>query len=289
MSQIVNYPVYINSKNRINQNQPSNIARFKFTDLVTLQSRKKIWLSVPYVFIPPTWLNIWSYNNTVTIYEATYPGYTGVLSYLVTIPAGNYNVDSFGLALTSAMTAESASVGYGLTYGYTYNAGTGTLTIFIVGSPSNRSFTYSFTTNDLKNFLGFNDSYDNLTVPFPAQLSPAQPNYSYTSPNPVNFQAAVPAVYIRTTILNSNTTYDTNIQGLAGDIIRIVPIEGDTFSVIQMNNFQGLDQQRLEVTNNLMNTDVIFSLTTDDPNQAIQLSGYDWQMELLVQYTRETK
>ncbi len=289
MSQIVNYPVYINSKNRLNQNQASNIARFKLTDLVTLQSRKKIWLSVPYVFIPPTWLNIWSYNDTVTIYEAMYPGYSSVLSYLVTIPDGNYDINTFGVALTTAMTAQSAISGYALTYSYSYNSGTGALTIFIVGSPGNRTFTYSFTTNDLKNFLGFNDTYDNLTVPFPPLLNPPQPNYSYTSPGPVNFQASVPAVYIRATILNTNTVYDTNDPSQIGDIIKIVPIKGGPFSVIQLNEFEGLDQQRLEVSNNLTNTQIQFTLTTDDPNQLVQLSDYDWQMLLLVQYTREIK
>ena len=236
MTQIVNYPVHINSKNRLNHNQSANRSIFKLTDLVTLQSRKKIWLSVPYVFIPPTWLNIWSYNNSLIINEAMYPGYTGVLTYTVTIPPGNYDINTFATALTTAMTNQSAISGYSLTYGYSYNNGTGKLTIFIVGSPGNRTFSYTFIQNDLKNFLGFDDSYDNLTVPFPPQLTPPQPNYSYTSPDPVNFQASVPAVYLRASILNSNSTYDTNDPSQIGDILRIIPITGGSFSVIQLNN-----------------------------------------------------
>lgn len=292
--EIINYPVYFNSADRLNQSDPSYKATFKIQDLINLNSRKKAWLSMPYVTIPPTFNIISNLNNTIIVNESTWPSIS-IMTYTVTIPPGNYGISDFITALTGAMTTASAASGYGLTYSGVYNSGQGTLTISISGMDPSHTFTWTFldTNRDLKNFLGFNNSYDNITVPFPALLTPAQPNYSYTSPNPVNFSASIPSIYVRINIFRTDTCYDTSdgsrLEGSSGDIIQIVPITSNGFSQATLiEGYQGIDQKRILVSN-ILNSNITFTLTGADNNFPVNLNGYDWQGVLMVQYTSETK
>ena len=296
-SEIINYPVYFNSADRLNQNDPSYKATFKIQDLVNLNSRKKAYLSMPYVTIPPTYYIITNQNNSVIVNESTYPA-VAVLTYKVTVPPGNYGISDFITALTSAMTAKSATSGYSLTYSGSYNPTTGQETIFISSPASDPNHTFSYTfvglNQDLKVFMGFNEqNYDNITVGFPALLTPAQPNYSYTSPNPVNFTASIPSIYIRINIFRTDTCYDTSdggaLEGSSGDIIQVVPINVNGLSTINLNTgYEGIDQKRILVSN-ILNSNITFTLTGADSNFPVNLNNYDWQGVLMVQYTLENK
>ena len=90
---LVNYPVLISSKNRSNKNEISSKMRIKITDLINLQSRKSVYVSVPYCHFPPTWYNITSKNNSLTVIEATNL-FASPNSLTVSIPPGNYNVNN---------------------------------------------------------------------------------------------------------------------------------------------------------------------------------------------------
>lgn len=282
---LVNYPLIINSKNRINQDRPSSSSTFKITDLTNMQSKKNIFVSVPYVHIPPTWYNITSKNNSLTVIEATNL-YANPNPLTVSIPPGNYNVNSLMSALTSALTTASiASAVYSNTYTASYNSSTGKMTISI-GVSAVKTFTYEFVVNDLKNFIGFDNSYNDLTVPFPAQLTPAQNLNTYESPNPVNFINNIPALYIRSNILKTNSAYDTSTDSLISNVLKIVPITGSGLSEITLNSYEGLESQRFELTPYIFNSDITFTLTTDDRNNLVDLNGYDWEIILLIQYSK---
>lgn len=295
-SEIINYPVYFNSADRLNQNDPTYKATFKIQDLVNLNSRKKAYLSMPYVAIPPTFYIITTQNNTITVNETTWPAIS-VLTYTVTIQPGNYSISDFITILTATMTEQSALFGYALTYGGSYNSATGRMSIFISlpANDPNHSFSYTFQGSnvDLKNFMGFNNTFDNITVPFPALLTPPQFNYSYTSPNPVNFAASLPSIYVRINIFRTDTCYDTSdpgaLEGSAGDIIQVVPITSNGFSQTSLlAGYEGIEQKRIQVSN-ILNSNITFTLTGADNNFPVNLNGYDWQGVLMIQYTSENK
>jgi len=277
-----NYPIYINSKDRLNPQDPTSQVLIKFTDYINIHSKKNIKISVPYCFIPGTYYNVTDLNHSITYTEFQYPGNLNPQTKTVTIPNGNYDINGFIQAFTNVLTVNSS---YGLTYIGSYNVSTGKLTIALAGNDPNHTFTWTFrgSNRDLKYFMGFNDSFNNLTVPPPADLSPAQPNYSYTSPVTINFLASVPAIYLRSTILNSNSVYDTSVNNQIGNILKVFPITGGPFSAIEYQAYE-VEHERLQCTNNIMNTQVMFTLTTEDPTEIIDLNGYDWQFEVLVQF-----
>lgn len=289
MINLVNYVININTSNRTNSNDSSSNSTFTIRDLINLNSKTKSYLSVPYVNIPPTFYNIDNNNHFMTIIEDTYP--TGTpMEYDITIPNGNYSVSNFITAITGAMTAESAISGYVLTYTGNYDPATGKLTISIVGNPGNRTFTYSFTSGnntDLKAFMGFNPhDYQGISVPYPANLSPAQLNYSYTGPNSVNFTDSIQAIYLRCNMSRSNGSYSTD-ENNSSDIMRIIPVTGNGFSQTVLSTFEGIPDQKISCYN-ILNNKITFTLT-NQYNQLIDLQNYDWSMILLCQYENSIK
>jgi hypothetical protein len=292
----VNYQVNFNSKDRINTIDPPNKATFKITDLINLNSRKRAYLSMPYVNIPPTWYNVSAQNNSIIINESTWP-VIATLTYTVTIPKGNYNISTFITALTTAMTAQSALFGYALTYGGSYNAGTGQMTLFINPADPTHTFTYTFSdtlNSDLKAFMGFDKSWNSFTLPYPLNQVPPQANsYTNISPNQVNFSSSVPAVYVRCSIFKFDSCYDSSAgsegDGATGNILQIVPIEGNGFSQIILNGgYEGLENKRVEVSN-ILNSNITFTLTSDDPNYLVDIGNWDWQGVMMIHYSRENK
>lgn len=281
---LVNYTINLNSKDRLNAIDPSNSPIFIVRDLININSKMKAYLSVPYVTLPPTFYNVDNNNHYLTVIEDTYP-LSSDMTYDITIPNGNYSVSNFITALTGAMTAKSATDGYVNVYTGTYDPATGKLTISIVGSPGNRTFTYTFRSGDnkdLKCFMGFNPhDYDGVTVPFPASLTVPQPNYSYTSPNSVNFTDSVQAIYVRCNISRSTSGYSTE-NGNSTDIMKIVPITNNGFSQSVLSSFEGMPDQKIKYEN-FLNNQMSFRLT-NQYNQLIDLQNYDWSMVLLCQY-----
>lgn len=280
---LINYTVNINSKDRVNPKSPSNISTFIIRDVINLSSKRKIFLSVPYVNLPPTFYNVDNNNHFLTFIEDAVPTSTQ-FTLKITIPNGNYSVPEFITALTTAMTTISASSGYANTYDASYDPATGLLSVFITGSPTNRTFTYTFlgTNQDLKCFLGFNNQdYNNITVPFPAALTPAQPVYSYTGPNSVNFTDSLSAIYLRCNISRSSGSYSTD-ENNSSDIMKVVPIYSNGFSQVIYSNYQGLPDQRIELMN-WINTRMTFFFT-NQYNQQVTFQNYDWSMILLCQY-----
>ncbi len=285
---LLNYNVYIDSKYRLDKNSSTSLSTFKVEDLINLNSKRKAYISMPYAVLPPTIANIWSVNNTLTVTEDANPP-VSPSTFTVTIPKGNYNVNSFIVALTTALTTASTAFGYSNTYNGAYDSDTGKLTISLVGNPGNRTFTYTFLGDnlDLHGFLGFNSTYDNISVPFPADLIPAQPNYSYTSPNVVNFANALASIYIHCNIFRQNACYDIS-ENNSGDILKIINVSSNGFSSVVLDNgFQGLPDQKIEI-NNIFNS-IIFFRITNQLNQIIDLDGWNWQGTILVQYSSEIK
>ena len=281
---LINYNVYINTKNRINKNDQSSKATFNIRDLINLASKRASYLSCPYMSIPPTFYNVTNQNHFMTFIEDAVPSAVPV-SIDISIPNGNYNINNFITALTGAMTAASTNASV---YTGSYDTACGKLTISIVGNPLNKTFTWFFleSNKDLKSFMGFNPDYNNLTVPFPAALVPAQPVYSYTSPNSVNFIDSLSAVYLRCNISRSNGSYSTDDNN-SSDIMRVIPIYNNGFSQIILDSFEGIPDQKIKL-DNFMNNSITFSLTNQN-NELIDLQNYDWSMTLLVQYENSIK
>lgn len=282
--ELVNYPIRLNSKYRYNNTQNNNISIFKITDLINANSRKKIFVSCPYINCPGTWYNITSKNNSFTLVEADNT-YAGAVNISITIPEGNYGVSDFISTLTSAMTAGSLAQGtYINTYTGSYNSSTGKLTISI-GASAVKTFTYTFSDNGFNQFMGFNSTYANLSVPFPAQLTPPQNLNSYQSPNPVYFRPL--SLYVRVNVLRSDSSYDIETNN-NNNILKIVPIFSNGLSnIISQNGFsyESLESQRIEITNNLFNGFIQISLT-DEYNNLYDFNGYEWDMLLQVQYSK---
>jgi hypothetical protein len=279
-----NYQVRLNSKYRINQTQNNNISSFKITDLITANSRKKVYIAIPYANFPGTWYNITSSNNFFQLIEATNT-FSGSVAFEVSITPGNYGVSDFITALTSAMTAASLAQGtYNNTYTGTYNNSTGKMTISIASSPT-KTFTYSFQNNGFNKFMGFNDTYINSSVPFPAQLTPAQNLNSYTSPNPVYFSPL--SLYIRINLLRSDSSYDTATNN-NNSILKVIPIMSNGLSNIIASGgyaWEDLESQRVEITNNIFNGNISFQIT-DEYGNLFDFNGYEWDMILQVYYSK---
>jgi hypothetical protein len=277
---LVNYFINVNSKNRISPltNSPSDY-RVYVQDLINLRSKRDVYVTPVYVYIPPTWYNITSKNNKIIVVENTAPA-TVALTFTVTIPQGNYNVNDFITALTTQMTAQSALFGYTQTYTGTYNSATGFITI--TQTTPAHTFTYQFGDNgtDLAPFLGFSFEFQNQTY--------VNPNTGFVvSPDVVNFTSTIPSVYIRSNFYRMNSGYDTNEStsgvGGASDVLCVVPILNNGFSAITWEQYNGIPDRRIKV-NGLLNQQLNLKLTTDDPSNIIDLNGSDWQMTLLVQY-----
>lgn len=271
---LTNYCININSKDRTNQQDDTNKPSFIIRDLINERGYKKSYLSMPYATFPPTIYNITTKNNTLTVVENTTP-VTIALTFVVTIPAGNYNISSFITALTTAMTAQSALFGYVNTYTGTYDGVTGKLTISIVGLPVNRQFTYTLFTipTSLMQFLGFNRSYENITV--------ANLTNTLTGPFPVNF-ITQSSIFVRCSIWRNNTSYDTSDQNGSSNIMAQIPITGNGFNqVVYLNGYEGVPDKKIEIEN-VMNSTVTFFIT-DEYNNLIDMNGWDWQAQLMFQ------
>jgi hypothetical protein len=277
---LVNYFININSKNRISPltNSPSDF-RVNVQDLINLKAKRDVYVTPVYVYIPPTWYNVTSKNNKIVVVENTAPA-TVALTFIVTIPEGNYNVTDFLSALTGEMTAQSALFGYIQTYTGAYNSASGFITI--TQTTPAHTFTYQFgdVGSDLAPFLGFGSEYQNQTY--------ANPYTGFViSPDVVNFTSTIPSVYIRSNFYRMNSGYDTNESnsGLGGpsDILCVVPIVNNGFSSIIWEQYEGIQDRRIKVSG-LLNQQLNLKITTDDPSNIIDLNGSDWQITLLVQY-----
>lgn len=277
---MVNYPIHINSKDRINQQDPTNTVTVTIKDLINERARKKIFLTLNYASIPPTVYNVTSRNNTVIVNEDTIPS-TAVVTYTATIPAGNYNISTFITALSGAMTAQSASAGYSNVYTGTYDTVTGQLTISIIGSPANRNFTYTFfnSNNCLMSFMGFSPEWENITV-----VQPSPNFYEFASFDPVNFVVQT-SIYLRCSIWKNDSGYNTSDSAGATNILGIIPIFSNGFSqiVYDLGN-QGIPDRKIELSN-VLNQNITFTLT-DQNNVLIDLNNYDWQLVLMLQYEK---
>lgn len=278
---LVNYFVNINSKDRL---APLTTTSSKFNvqvqDIINLNSKKNVYLTPVYANIPPTWYNITTVNNKIVVIENTNPA-TIALTFTVTIPPGNYDIGSFMAALSAAMTAQSAISGYSQTYTSSYNSSSGTITV--TQTTPAHTFTFSFGpyNTDLAPFLGFGREWANLTY--------VNPNIGFVvSPDVVNFTETMPAVYIRSNVYRMKSGFDTadNTQNMLGgpsDILVILPITNNGFNAVVWQEFEGIENRRIKV-NNVLNQNMTFTLTSDDPNFIVDLHGSDWQLTCLIQY-----
>lgn len=284
MAELQNYPVRINSKFRLNKNQNNNVSSFKIADLININSRKKVYIAVPYANFPGTWYNITSANNSFTLVESDNLFFT-VVSFPVSIPPGNYGITDFISVLVNAMTAASLAQGtYLNTYSGSYNQSTGQLTISIGVNPL-KTFTYTFSNNGFNQFMGFNSTYANLTVPFPSTLTPPQNLNTYTSPNPVFFSPL--SLYVRVNVLRSDSSYDTQTNN-NNNILKVIPIQANGLSNIIASGgyaWESLEDQRIEISNNLMNGYLNFQIT-DEYGNLFDFNGYEWDMILQVYYSK---
>ena len=246
MSIISNYQINLNSLNRSNYYATnSNNCRFKIQDVITFQNKKKIYLTLPRLTLPPTIYNISSLsgNNSLIFTEDTVPS-TTPLTMTVSIPSGNYTVASFITALSLAMTTASASLGYGQTYTGSYNTTTGQITMSMVGSPAGfmiKAYTFLGQDQDLKQFLGFNAQYNNTTIVNPTA------SYSFVGFGPANF-ASPDSIFVRCSIVRTDASYDTNTQnnniGGPSNILRVIPITGNGFNQINYDDWEGIEAIR---------------------------------------------
>lgn len=293
-----NYHIHINSKDRLNKNDQSNVCSFRLADLISLNSKKSVYVCCPYVNLPPSIYNITDegrlkgkkYNNKLTFVEDSVPS-TVPVEMTISIPNGNYNVVNFQSAITTAMTTASASLGFTNVYTSSYDGITGKLTISIVGSPANRTFTYTFygENEDLKSFLGFSSEYNDVTYVKPV----GEAVYSLTCPDVVNFTASIPAVYVRCSQTRVDSGYDTHVGGNSttggnSDILQIVPISANGLSQTVYLDYESVGDRNIEV-NTIMNNLITFSLTSDDKNLPVYLNNQDWTLDLLVKYSNDVK
>jgi hypothetical protein len=228
-------------------------------------------------------------NNTLEVIENTVPP-TVALTYTITFPDGNYSQTTFANQLVTLLNAGSASFGYGQTYNTSYNAGTGLMTVFMVGLPPGFVFSFSFNgvNGTIPEMLGFpNHLYTDFTT---------GSTNSLTGPNAVNF-AYPQGIFLRTNKMKVDSNYDSSsgdpnpgregTRGATGDILKLLPVYNNGFSSIIYNSTQGIPDQRLDISN-LINSTLEFRLT-DQFNNLIDLNNYDWMMTLVIQYSKEIK
>jgi hypothetical protein len=291
-TELQNYTINVNSKDRVNVNSPSSYVQLLIRDLINLNSKKATYLSVTQVILPPTMNNISSalQNNMLLVTENTVP-VTTPRQYTITFPNGNYNQTTFAAELVLLLNAGSAASGYAQTYNVTYDQVSGKYTIFMVGLPA--GFTFAFTFEDLmgtiNEMLGFpNHTYNMFTV---IATGP-----TLISANSINF-AYPQAVFLRTNKMKVDGNYNSSSgnpangfeasRGATGDILKVIPISSNGFSSVIYDIFSGVPDQRLDISN-LINSTLEFRLT-DQFGTLIDLNNYDWMMTLVVQYSREIK
>ena len=75
--------------------------------------------------------------------------------------------------------------------------------------------------------------------------------------------------------------------------MKIIPITSNGLSQISTAGgnygYEGLESQRIEISPNLLNGFIQFSLTTKIRKEIVDLNGYEWQMVMLVQYSKDQK
>lgn len=286
MTTLVNYYVNLNSKDRLNRDQtsPSDFA-IQIKDIINLKSRKLVYVCPIRACIPPTWYIVNQYNNTMMIVENTVPSTIAKL-YTVTLTQGNYDVNTFMSAFTSAMTAQSAILGYAQTYSATYSNITGKITI-TNANPLNFTFTFvlGMAGDDLGAFLGFSAKWANTGY--------LNPNTGFiVSPDVVDFTTAIPAIYIRSNLYRIGTGYDTSqgvinfdgsALGASSDILAIINVTQNGFQNVIYDNSESVPDRRVKVIEPF-NQFLQLKLTSDDYNQIINLNGSDWCLTLLFQY-----
>jgi hypothetical protein len=286
-SSLSNYQINLNSLNRFNYNGTnSNVCEFKIQDIIMFQNKRKIFLTLPHLCLPPTIYNISSLsgNNTLTFIEDTVPS-TVPLTMTATLVSGNYSVSDFISALATQMTVQSGISGYSQTYTGSYNSSTGQITMYMLGAPAGfqlKAYTFLGEDQDLKKFLGFNSHYNNFTVVNPTA------NYTFTGFGPANFSTP-DAIYVRCSIVRTDASYDTyttNNIGGPSNILRIVPITSNGFIQLNFDNYEGLEAIRQEVSNNdLTNNSIKISFTSSNPNFLIDMANFDWSGTLQVNYS----
>jgi hypothetical protein len=292
-SELQNYTVNINSKDRINVNDPSSSVKILIRDLINLNSKKATYLTVSQIILPPTLNNISAQigNNVLTVTEDTVPS-TVPLTYNIVFPDGNYSQSSFANALVILLDDNSALSGYAQTYQTTFDSASGKMSVNMTGHPAGFTFAFTFdgTNGAINEMLGFpNHTYQNFTVvpnAFRNLISSNAVNYAYPQ-----------AVFLRTNKMKVDGNYDSSSgnplngnegsRGATGDILKVVPIYTNGFSSIIYNSFEGFPDQRLDISN-LINSTLEFRLT-DQFGTLIDLNNYDWVMTLNIQYSKEIK
>lgn len=274
--QQVNYWVDIHSIDRLNKNDPNGVLKFKFFDLININSFNPLYVSAPYLNLSPTIYNVSSYtgNNKISWIEH------GISDeeFDVTIPDGNYNINAFLAEFKVILEAESLASGFGWEYELTYNSTTGKLTV-TTNNPV-RDFTLKIP-NAQFNYLQFfgisnhdqklNTEWDSISGVF---ISPSVVNYNtYT------------AVYLRSNLYR-NQTYETmaNSQGKASNILTAGIPTANGFANIstyaENNNITKI--QVNEPFSNVVN----FFLTSENENFKIDIQG-DWSIVLLFNYDNQ--
>ena len=278
-TQNVNYWVDIHSIHRINKNEPNGQITIKIEDFININSQSPVYVSVPFVHISPTIYNISNYtgNNTITI-EETDETIPESRQYNIILPDGNYNLNNFVALFETLLNFNSISSGYGWVYAITYDALTGKLTIentdndvqhiLKIKKPLNKNFNYL-------QFLGISKHSQVLNDEW------TENSYFWTSPDVVDF-TNITAIYLRSNLFR-NQTYETlpNSQGRSSDIIQVVPIEGNGFTVSKIH-IEDVSTQKIRVDKPFKSY-IKFFLTSEDENFKIDIKG-DWNLALLVNY-----
>ena len=237
---------YINSNIALNGTSENFSYTFKFHKDVKYD--KVVVLAAS---IPKTYYLIQDNNNTFTLNE-------GVFNTTITIPIGNYNVNSFKTTLTSLLNANTKiSAIYSINnVNFSQTADTGKYTFLVTNNASIQPKFYFNTA--LYEVMGFNKNSSNTFV-----------GNSLTSVNVVNFSKE------STLFIHSNIckTYDN-------DILQVIFTSGEpTYSYITFEN-NSIEEYAQDFISGESN---IFSFwITDEIGNIINLNGINVNIVLMV-------
>jgi hypothetical protein len=225
-----------------------------------MSSRAKVRMRVINAQIPYSFYTVQEGFNKIKL---SVPALPNLPPFVLSIPAGNYNVFSLIRAVKDAFTIAFGSSDDFITL--TYSRVTNKISISHGFGGGTNDYILIFDEETLYEQLGFNLNDTPLITTSPI-----------VAPNCVNVQPAN-AIYIRSLSLlqiNTEEASEANKSGFS-DILAKVPISVDANSVI---SYEPLDPLEIVALVDRINR-MTFRLTDED-NRILDLNGLDWQMTI---------
>jgi len=210
--------VVLNSKNGTDLNNLDGHKIYLLEQEISSRKDERLLLFLKKVFLPFSFYTL-SSSQKNNILDITETNSSGSITYFITIPDGNYNINDLIITIKSLLEATTQK---NFKYTITYNKSTGKVSFKILSgtSPTNATLLFSSGGNSkfsVRNILGFNETDVSFTT-----------SSSTTSQKIVDMADGLDSIHIKSNLVGSNIR-STNAEG--GELL-LVPVDLEPFSII---------------------------------------------------------